>query len=448
MSLTRLPLRLVCFYDEKDEEFWLRLKSHLDILQSQGLISIWDKNQILPGLDRNAEIQKQLEAASIILLLLSSEFLSHHKDLIDQALQKQTRAGVSVIHVVPVMLRYVNLKATAFGKAQILPRDGKPVFPESDLDSVFSEVSQIIQQLAGVVQSSSSIAHPTFEPSIQPLADAPSPSSDAAHPAFEDLPPPRRSPKARPTRLLSIISLLIALVLLIGSFSIPVFHGSLLNASHPPSPTATIPVTVQQGDAASSLIPAGKAPTINDPLNSAHDSQHWNTGNTAEGSCQFVPGQYLLLTAPQGAANVVDCTAGSSSSILGNFVYQIRMTILAGLGNDQSWAGPTFRINTNGNGQQYQVNFDANGDWQVATETLPLCSVICSDASPYFHTGLHRANFITIRASGSHIQVQINGHLLDSFTDATYASGFIGVEMAPGTQNSSVAFSDLRVWQL
>lgn len=441
MSLTHLPLRLVCFYDEKDEEFWLRLKSHLDILQSQGLISIWDKNQIAPGLDRNAEIQKQLDAASIILLLLSSEFLSHHKDLIDQALQKQARDGVSVIHVVPVMLRHVNLQATAFGKAQILPRDGKPVFPESDLDSVFSEVSQVIQQLAAVVQSSSTIAHPTFEPSIQPLADTPSVPFGADHLAFEDLPPSRR---ARSRRLLSIVSLLIALILFTGFFSLLIFHGSWINAS----PTITIPFEQQTGDSASSLIPPGKQPTINDPLNSTHDSQHWDTGNTAEGSCQFVPGQYLLLTAPQGTGNVVDCTAGSSSSIFGNFVYQIRMTILAGLGNDQSWAGPTFRINTNGNGQQYQVNFDANGDWQVATETLPLCSVICSDASPYFHTGLHRANFITISASGSHIQVQINGHLLDSFTDTTYASGFIGVEMAPGTQNSSVAFSNLRVWQL
>lgn len=200
-------------------------------------------------------------------------------------------------------------------------------------------------------------------------------------------------------------------------------------------------------DSASSLIPAGQVPVINDPLKDNSGGYQWDTGSFSGGNCNFVQGQYQV-TAPAGASNGVGCSTESSNSNFSNFVYQIQMTILTGVDNDQSGAGVIFRVNTAGSGQQYQVLFDVAGDWSVATDSKDLSGGSCANPCPYFHAGANHPNVITVRAAGNSIQVQINEHMLGSYTDNTYTSGFIGVQMDPGTDNSSVAFSNVRVWQL
>lgn len=214
-----------------------------------------------------------------------------------------------------------------------------------------------------------------------------------------------------------------------------------------PSPTALPP------DSASSLIPMGKAPAIDDTLQNDNAGYGWTTGSSATGNCRFVQGQYLLLDAPAEGTGGIDChTTNQSTSVFSNFVYQIEMTILTGLDDSANSAtGPTFRVNTAGTGQEYQVTFDVFGDWSVSVDSTALTSmtsVPCSNPCPYFHTGLNQPNFITIEAVGNSITVQINGHTLGSFVDATYTSGFIGVGLYPGNDNGSVAFNDLRVWQI
>lgn len=228
-------------------------------------------------------------------------------------------------------------------------------------------------------------------------------------------------------------------------------------AAHPKS-TATLqtnptrvatntPTSSPHNDFASNLIPANQQPVINDPLKDNSRGYNWDIQSDAHGSCNFAQGRYLL-TAPAGLDNGVGCQAEAPQGTFSNFVYQIQMTILSGANNDQSGAGPTFRTNTAGNGQQYQVLFDAQGDWQVSTDAQSLNGGTCANPCPHFHTGFNQPNVITVRAAGNFIQIQINGYDLGTYTDSTYSSGAIGVQMNPGTENSSVAFADVRVWQL
>jgi hypothetical protein len=114
----------------------------------------------------------------------------------------------------------------------------------------------------------------------------------------------------------------------------------------------------------------------------------------------------------------------SSKSKFGNFVYQIQMTPLTGLNNENSGAGPTFRVSPDGPSRLYQVNINAKGQWEVsrASETsssnaLAEMTDACQNPCPYFHTGLNQPNVITIRAFGSKVQIQVNGYPLVSFTE-------------------------------
>lgn len=208
-----------------------------------------------------------------------------------------------------------------------------------------------------------------------------------------------------------------------------------------PQPTAFTP----QDDFQSSLLPQGQPPTIDDPLKDNSQEYAWDEGD----GCSFAQGRYLL-SASAGLNNGIGCNPGNSRGIFGNFVYQVEMTILTGLHTDQSGAGPTFRVNTSGNGQQYQVDFDVAGNWDVESDTTTLTSnsASCASPCPYFHSGFNQPNVITISASGNLMQIQINGYPLGSYTDNTYTSGYIGMQMSPGTEDSSVAFSNLRVWKL
>src|SRR5436305_8883975 len=63
-------------YAETDEKLALELEKHLSVLKREGLITTWHKGQIGVGTDRNKEMSQRLSTASIILLLLSANFVA------------------------------------------------------------------------------------------------------------------------------------------------------------------------------------------------------------------------------------------------------------------------------------------------------------------------------------------------------------------------------------
>ena len=183
---------------------------------------------------------------------------------------------------------------------------------------------------------------------------------------------------------------------------------------------------------------------MNDPLNNNSEGYGWDEGTFSGGSCNFVPGQQYVLMASAKSGGV-GCNTENPRGAFSNFVYQIKMTILEGIDDEVvGEAGPTFRVIDNG--PEYHVNFDVNGYWSVVYNGTSLAHAITP--FPYFLSGVNQSNFITIRAVGIRIQIQVNGYNLVSFTNNGDAAGFIGVEMTPGSGSGKVAFSDVRVWQL
>src|SRR5215469_15540837 len=69
-------LTLFYSYAHEDEALRDQLEKHLVQLQRQGLIATWHDRKIPPGGVRADEIDANLEAAAIILLLLSPDFLA------------------------------------------------------------------------------------------------------------------------------------------------------------------------------------------------------------------------------------------------------------------------------------------------------------------------------------------------------------------------------------
>src|SRR6266700_3446722 len=138
-------------YAHEDEDLLNKLKRHLWPLQRQGLIAVWHDRDISAGTEWEQEISQHLNAAQIILLLVSPDFMYSEYCYgveMQRALQRHQRGEARVI---PVILRPVYWQGI-LGTLQALPTDAKPVRSWSDVDEAFFDVAEgirtVVEQLA------------------------------------------------------------------------------------------------------------------------------------------------------------------------------------------------------------------------------------------------------------------------------------------------------------
>jgi hypothetical protein len=62
-------------YSHKDEEWKERLVTQLKILEMEGFCTLWDDRKIEWGDDWLPEIDKSLEEAQIVIMMISADFL-------------------------------------------------------------------------------------------------------------------------------------------------------------------------------------------------------------------------------------------------------------------------------------------------------------------------------------------------------------------------------------
>ncbi|MFN6499969.1 MAG: GUN4 domain-containing protein [Nostoc sp. DedQUE01] len=143
-------LRLFFSYSHKDEALRDELAKHLSILERQGVISSWHDRKILPGEERDYQINDNLNTADIILLLVSSDFL-FSKYCWDVEVKK----AIQLHHareacVIPVILRSVDWNGAPFGKLQALPKNAEPVVSKNwhNQDEAFTDVARGIRLVA------------------------------------------------------------------------------------------------------------------------------------------------------------------------------------------------------------------------------------------------------------------------------------------------------------
>src|SRR5579863_6395499 len=102
-----MPLKIFFCYAHEDEALLNKLKTHLRPLQRQGLIEMWHDRDINAGTQWEREIDKHLNIAQIILLLISPDFMDseycYSKEMF-RALELQKRDEAQVI---PIILRPV-----------------------------------------------------------------------------------------------------------------------------------------------------------------------------------------------------------------------------------------------------------------------------------------------------------------------------------------------------
>ena len=170
----------------EDHMLLTELENHLQPAVLEGLISIWHERKMVGGMEREREINKYLSTASIILLLISANFMASDTcyKLGKQAVEKN-KQGQEPVQAIPVLLQEVDWEYSIFGKLTPLPDNGKPVASWGNRNTAYREVVRGIRQVVAELYRppESNIASPVLAGS-KPNKE-PSVTQDSENKAFD-----------------------------------------------------------------------------------------------------------------------------------------------------------------------------------------------------------------------------------------------------------------------
>ncbi len=138
-----------CSYSDEDRSDLERLEKHLKSLERMGSVLVWHKHKITAGQEHRREIDNQIKAARIILLLISSNFISSDDCYASDLVKALDRYHDEKIPVIPILLKPCTWDELSFSQLQVLPRNRVPVTLWKNRDLAFTE---IVEEIKKVVQ--------------------------------------------------------------------------------------------------------------------------------------------------------------------------------------------------------------------------------------------------------------------------------------------------------
>jgi hypothetical protein len=133
-------------YSRQDEDLRNELEKHLSHLRRQGWISTWHDRQISAGTEWRSEIDKHLNSAHLILLLISADFVASDYCYSVEMTKAMERHESGEAQVIPVILRPVDWEGLPFSKLQALPQNSMPVTLWADRDAAFVSIARGVRE--------------------------------------------------------------------------------------------------------------------------------------------------------------------------------------------------------------------------------------------------------------------------------------------------------------
>src|SRR5579884_4521094 len=111
VSHSPTPVAAFCAFAQPDLSSCRKLEEALKPAQRQRVLTLWHEGHIPVGWDRTQTIEAQFSSATLILLLISPDFLASDEcDMLTQRALERHTAGEA--HVIPIFLRPAALQGT------------------------------------------------------------------------------------------------------------------------------------------------------------------------------------------------------------------------------------------------------------------------------------------------------------------------------------------------
>ncbi len=147
-------LKVFFSYSHEDELLRHKLEKHFSSLKNSGDISEWFDGKITGGSEIEQNIDENLNASDIILLLISSSYLDsyycYEKEM-KMALQMHAEGKTRVI---PIILRPCDWQREPFGGLKALPKDGLAVTEWPNEDSALSDIAKGLRAVVEEIKNS------------------------------------------------------------------------------------------------------------------------------------------------------------------------------------------------------------------------------------------------------------------------------------------------------
>jgi tetratricopeptide (TPR) repeat protein len=139
----RHSVKIFYSYAHKDRELREELARYL----GEEHISGWYDREIYPGTDWEKDIDANLEAADIVLLLISVDFMQSTYCVGKEMKRALERAEEKSAYVIPIIMRPVFWKNAPFSQLQVLPEAGKPVITWDNREVAYVEITESIHRI-------------------------------------------------------------------------------------------------------------------------------------------------------------------------------------------------------------------------------------------------------------------------------------------------------------
>lgn len=154
-ELTVRKVNVFFSYSHKDELMRNELEKHLTMLKRNEIIATWHDRKIDAGSELDTEVDENIKAADVILLLVSADFLDSNycydiemKIALERHEKKEAR-------VIPVILRSCDWTSSPLKGLLALPTDGKSVSSWNDKDEAYLVIAKGIKNVVEKISTSS-----------------------------------------------------------------------------------------------------------------------------------------------------------------------------------------------------------------------------------------------------------------------------------------------------
>jgi len=127
---------LVCVSAPEDMALLGQWENHLRLLEQAGLISFWSELHLAPGANRVQAFQHQVDAADMVLLLLSADFF-HSPDCLAMMERTIERSQTDKVRVIPLLLRPVAWQESPLSGLASWPSNEMPITQWTDQDAAW-----------------------------------------------------------------------------------------------------------------------------------------------------------------------------------------------------------------------------------------------------------------------------------------------------------------------
>ncbi len=141
-------------YAHEDEDMKDELKKFLKNLTRSEQIEIWQDREIIAGEEWDEVINKELNTADLILLLVSADFNNSDFIWTNELATAMERHEKREAKVIPIMLRTCDWADMPYAKLQALPKNANPVTNYPNRDEAFTEIAKGIRRVVELMSNS------------------------------------------------------------------------------------------------------------------------------------------------------------------------------------------------------------------------------------------------------------------------------------------------------